>query len=181
MTRGSVLMLGLFAAACATAGLGPPPGQAALAPAEEAELKTLAVRGVHEEMQRVGANGPGRLVIFLDTLVGPTPAEFMYDWTHRPEWLEAMRTTKLVDELYGPRGERDRLVGRAIVIEVGAPFPSGRDTMGILYDWCVRRIPSRTGAPGTNVSVWRDFFVRSDTGWRRVGHVPAVAPTGCTN
>ena len=74
-----------------------------------------------------------------------------------------------------------RSLRRVIVIEVGAPYPAGRDTMGILYDWCIRRLPYRDGAPGTNISVWRDSFVRSDTGWRRVGHAPAVAPTGCTD
>lgn len=180
MKLGTALGLAALLSACA-AGLGVAPGQAALAPAEEAELKTLAVRGVHEELQRAGANGPGRLVIFLDTLVGPTPTEYMYDWVHRREWLEAMQASKLVDELRGPREDRDRLVGRVIVIEVGAPYPAGRDTMEILYDWCIRRLPARDGAPGTNISVWRDSFVRSDTGWRRVGHAPAVAPTGCTN
>ncbi|HEX7918520.1 MAG TPA: hypothetical protein VF454_03905 [Gemmatimonadales bacterium] len=199
MKQGAALGLTLLLVACAAGGLGAPPGQAALAPADEAELKTLAVRGMREELRRIGANSPAGLLVFLDTLVGPTPEEFVYDWVHRREWLVAMRTTHLVDELYGPRAERDRLEPRsiadelhaprgiqdrsarlAIVVEVGAPFPLGRDTLAIIYDYCIRPVPSTDRAPGANISVWRDSFVRADTGWARVGHAPTVAPTGCT-
>lgn len=180
MRRLAILLLALVATACATAGLGPPPGQAALAPADEAEIKTLALRGVRQELMRAGLLGPGYIVVFLDTLVGPTPAEQLYDWTHRPEWLEAMKVNGLVDALVGPRTDRRGLDSWGLVLEIGAPFPQGRDTISILSDWCVRRLPLRRGVTGGNMRAWRDDFIRADTGWARVGHAPAIAPMGCT-
>ena len=180
MRRLATLVPALLLAACAAGGLGAPPGQAALAPADEAEIKTLALRGARQELLREGLLRPGGVVTFLDTLVGPTPAEHLYDWTHRTEWLEAMRANALVDALVGPRSDRHGLSDWGLVIEVGAPFRQGRDTVAILYDWCLQRIPLRRAATGGNIRVWRDAFLRADTGWTRVGHAPAIAPMACT-
>ena len=169
-------------AACATAGVGASPGGApALAPADEAQIKTQAMHGVREELGRNGLLGPGTVVIYLDTMVGPTPPEAYYDRVHRREWLAAMQGGRLVDALVGPRTDRRGLDQWGLVVEVGAPFPQGRDTIGVIYDWCLRRLPLNRGATGGNVKVWHDAFVRADTGWTRVGHAPAVAPLACTH
>lgn len=176
--RGSAAALGVLLAACA-AGLPPATGRPALAPPDEAELKTFAVRGARAEIRRAGADAI-RLGVLLDTLVGPTPASHRHEETHRTEWLEAMVATHLVDELFGRASERRGLVRRAVVVEVGAPYPQGRDTFAIVYDWCVRSLPTSEGTRSGDVSAWRDAFVRADTGWTLIGHTRVLAPVACS-
>ena len=150
--RGYALLL--LSMACTAAPLAPG-GVQTVPDATAAILKTAAVNGAREEIARGSDNAGTRNGIYLDTLVGPTPPQGLYELSHPQAWLDAMVATHK------------------------EPFPAGKDTLGIVYDWCTRRFPARRGSAGP-ASVWRDLFVRSDTGWARVGHHPAVAPAACT-
>lgn len=179
MTRQVGVGLLLLLAACAAGGTTAPSGRAALAPADAAELKTRAVKGAREELGRTAGSQLVTQGLYLDTLVGPTPAEYFYATAHRPEWLAAMVTNHLVDGTFGIGDPRQGYL-LAFALEVGEPFPTGRDTLGILYTICQRQLPSRRGGHVGNIEVWQDRFIRADTGWARVAHGRAVAPMACT-
>jgi hypothetical protein len=117
--------------------------------------------------------------VYLDTLVGPTPAEYIYAWAHPHEWLDAMIATKLVDGVFGVGGVRRGMARTAVAVEIGEPYPAGGDTLEVAYDWCLRGLPAERGSGG-RASSWRDAFVRADTGWTRVRHQPAVILSACT-
>lgn len=168
----------LLLAACAapraaTTGVQTVPDAAA------AILKTFAVDGAREEIARSTDNAGTRSGIYLDTLVGPTPEAALYEWAHPRPWLDAMVATHKVDGVFGVPSRGAHLSRSAFTVEVGEPTPAGHDTLQIVYDWCVRHFPVRSGSAGP-ASVWRDLFVRSDSGWTRVAHLRAVAPTACT-
>jgi hypothetical protein len=167
--------------ACLLAGCvgAPPPttGRPALAPAPTAELKTKALHGALDEIAR-GRSIP-RDGVYLDTLVGPTPDEFLYTWSHPREWLDAMVATKLVDGTFGVPTLRTGLGFVAAAVEIGEPYPVGRETLAIGYAWCLRPFPTVKGRAAP-ASVWIDAFVRADTGWIRVRHTPATAISACT-
>jgi hypothetical protein len=145
-----------------------------------AGLKTAAVIGAREEISRGSDNSGLRYGIYLDTLVGPTPADQLYEQAHPRPWLDAMVATHKVDGLFGVPTRGGGLRHTAFAIEVGEPFPGGHDTLQIVYDWCVRSFPT-TRRGGARASVWRDLFIRSDTGWTRVAHLPTSALSACSS
>lgn len=147
--------------------------------ATAALLKTAAVNGAREEIARESGHRGLAQGIFLDTLVGPTPEAHLYEWGHPRPWLDAMVSTRRVDGLFGVPARRTQLPRTAFAIEVGEPFRAGGDTLQIVYDWCVRSFPATRGSAGP-AAVWRDLFVRADTGWTRVAHLRALAPTACS-
>ena len=155
-------------------------GTQAVPDAVAAILKTAAVDGAREEIARESGNAGLRQGIYLDTLVGPTPEAQLYEWAHPRPWLEAMVATHRVDGLFGVPGTGQGLPRTAFAIEVGEPFGGGADTLQIVYAWCLRSFPARAGR-ASSPAVWRDLFVRADTGWARVGHLRALAPTSCAN
>ena len=161
-----------------TGGMQAATGSSALAPADAAELKTAALRGARLEITRSTGNGATVNGVYLDTLVGPTPEASLASWSHRREWLDAMVATHLVDGLFGVGNERRLTTRNGIAVEMGDPYPSGRDTLEVAYDWCLRPIPAIRGEAG-KPSAWRDAFVKSDTGWTRVRHLPAVILSAC--
>lgn len=165
-------------AGCA-GGTPPAMGVPAVAPADAAELKTGALRGALIEIGRGTGNGATVYGVYLDTLVGPTPEAYIYAWAHPREWLEAMVATKLVDGVFGVGGLARGMIRNGIAIEVGEPYPAGRDTLEVAYDWCIRQIPAERGSGG-RASSWRDAFVRADTGWTRIRHLPTVILSACT-
>ena len=175
--RGALaLAMSLLLAAC-TGALPPMTGVPAVAPAMAAELKTKAVHGARDEIRReysITLRG-----VYLDTLVGPTPEEYLYSWAHPQEWLEAMVATKLVDGTFGVPATRGGIPVVGFAIEVGGPYPAGRDTLEIIYAWCARPFPTTQNVAGP-ASVWRDAFVPSDTGWTRLRHLTAVAISACS-
>ncbi|HET7042506.1 MAG TPA: hypothetical protein VFI13_10825 [Gemmatimonadales bacterium] len=170
---------GLLLLTACTGGLAATTGTQAVPDPVAAILKTAAVRGARQEISRSSGGAQLRSGVYLDTMVGPTPEAQLYEWSHPRPWLEAMVSTQLVEGLFGVPGRRDGLTHSAFAIEVGEPFPGTADTLQIVYAWCVRRFPVRAGNAGT-ASVWRDLFVRADTGWSRVGHLRAVAPAACS-
>ena len=112
-TRPALGIVTAFVSAC-TGALPPMTGVPAVAPAMAAELKTKAVHGARDEIRReypITLRG-----VYLDTLVGPTPEEYLYSWAHPREWLEAMVATKLVDGTFGVPATRSglRMSGYAI-------------------------------------------------------------------
>ena len=169
----------LLLAACAAGGMAATTGTRAVPDPVAAVLKTTAVDGAREEIARSTDNAGMRYGIYLDTMVGPTPEAQLYEWAHPRAWLDAMVATRRVDGLFGVPGRNDRLPRTAFAIEVGEPFPGTGDTMQIVYDWCVRQFPAERGG-ASRIAAWRDLFVRGDTGWTRVGHRRAVAPTACS-
>ncbi len=179
LTRRSLATLAVVVAAGCTGGMQSVTGSAAVAPADAAELKTGALHGALAEIARSTGNGATVYGVYLDTLVGPTPEEYIYSWVHPREWLEAMIATKLVDGVFGVGGAPRGLPRTGVAIEVGEPYPAGRDTLEVAYDWCLRPIPAERGSGG-RASSWRDAFVRADTGWTRVRHLPAVILSACT-
>jgi hypothetical protein len=178
MTRSAALITVALAAAC-TGGMPSVTGTAATSPANAAELKTAALRGARLEISRTTGNGATVYGVYLDTLVGPTPAEYLYSWAHPREWLEAMIASKQVDGLFGVGGARRGIPRTAVAVEIGEPYPAGGDTLEVAYDWCLRRLPAERGTGG-RASSWRDAFVRADTGWTRVRHLPTVILSACT-
>lgn len=153
-------------------------GRQAVPDAASALLKTAAVSGAQAEIALNSENTGLRVGTYLDTLVGPTPPAALFERSHPRAWLDAMVSTHQVDGVFGvpTRAGPGRNV---FAIEVGEPFPGGRDTVEIAYAWCVRRFPTRAGTAGAP-KAWRDQFIHSDTGWARVAHLPAVAPSACT-
>jgi hypothetical protein len=178
MKPGAALLTVTLLAACA-GGMGSVTGTAATSPADAAELKTAALQGARIEILRTTGNAATVNGVYLDTLVGPTPAEYLYTWAHPHEWLEAVVATKLVDGVFGVGGARRGMAHTAVAVEVGEPYPAGRDTLEVAYDWCLRSFPAERGSGG-RASSWRDAFVRADTGWTRVRHTPAVVLSACT-
>jgi len=177
MSRWAPAFAIILATAC-TGGMPSVTGSPAVAPADAAELKTGALHGALAELARSTGNGATVYGVYLDTLVGPTPEAYLYAWTHPREWLEAMVATKLVDGVFGV-GNAPRSLGRTgVAIEVGEPYPAGRDTLEVAYDWCLRRIPAERGSGG-RASSWRDAFVQADTGWTRVRHLPTIILSAC--
>ena len=75
-----------------------------------------------------------------------------------------MVATKLVDGTFGVPATRSGLRVSGYAIEVGEPYPAGRDTLEIIYAWCARPFPTTQDVAGP-ASVWQDAFVPSDTGW----------------
>ena len=171
--------LAIALAAGCTGGMQSVTGSPAVAPADAAELKTGALHGALAEIARSTGNGATVYGVYLDTLVGPTPEAYIYSWAHPREWLEAMVATKLVDGVFGVGGASRGMTRTGVAIEVGEPYPAGRDTLEVAYDWCLRRIPAEPGSGG-RASAWRDAFVRADTGWTRVRHLPTVILSACT-
>lgn len=147
--------------------------------APSAILKSAAVHGAREEIELSSDHTGMRNGIYLDTLVGPTPPEALYRSSHPRAWLDAMVSTHQVDGLFGVPLRNGRPLQDGFAIEVGEPSPAGHDTLQIAYDWCVRRFSVKRATPGP-ASVWRDLFVRSDTGWARVAHLRTVAAAACT-
>ncbi|MEO6067215.1 MAG: hypothetical protein ABJB33_07320 [Gemmatimonadota bacterium] len=172
------LALVVLAAACVT-GLPPTTGTQAVPLVIAADIKTRAVRGALAEISLSSDNAAIRYGVYLDTLVGPTPEEYLYAWAHPRPWLDAMVANGLVEGLFGVPAYRSGLPRTAFAIEIGEPYPAGPDTLAVVYDWCVRRFPTENGIVGT-ATVWRDAFVRADSGWARVGHVRTMAPSACT-
>lgn len=168
----------LLVTGCMMATTGPA-GRAALAPADAAELKTRAVKGARQELARTAASELVTQGLYLDTLVGPTPEEYYYTPSHPVEWLEAMVANHFVEGTFGI-GDPRQGYQLAFALEVGEPFPAGRDTLGIVYSICQRRLPSRRGGHVGGIEVWQDRFIRADTGWARVAHGRTVAPVACT-
>jgi hypothetical protein len=174
---GSLCVLAVLGA-CAR-GLPPITGTQVVPDATTAALKTAAVNGAREEIARETGNGVLRQGVYLDTLVGPTPEAQLYEWAHPRPWLDAMVATHKVDGLFGIPVRREHLPRSAFALEVGEPFRAQGDTLQIIYDWCVRSFAGTRGTAGP-AAVWRDLFVRGDTGWTRVGHLRAQAASACT-
>lgn len=162
-----------------TSALAAPTGVQLVPLPAAAILKTAAVNGALEEIDRSGGGDRTRRGVYLDTMVGPTPARALYEWAHPRPWLDAMVGTKKVDGLFGMPAQRAHMPASAYAIEVGEPYPVGPDSLAIAYDWCVRNFRVRTAVAGF-ATAWRDLFIRSDTGWARVSHARAVAPAACT-
>lgn len=177
MTGRALLALALLAG-CA-GGMPSVTGSPAVAPADAAELKTGALHGALAEIALNTGNGATVYGVYLDTLVGPTPEAYIYDWAHPREWLEAMVATKLVRGTFGVGTAARGMSRTALAVEIGEPYPAGRDTFEVAYDWCLRPIPAERGSGG-KASSWRDAFVRADTGWTRVRHTPAVILSACS-
>ena len=169
----------LLLAACAAGGMAATTGTRAVPDPVAALLKTAAVDGAREEIARSTDNAGTRYGIYLDTMVGPTPEAHLYEWAHPRAWLDAMVATRRVDGLFGVPGVGQGLRRTGFAVEVGEPFRGGGDTLQVFYAWCQREFPTRAGRASAP-AVWRDLFVRADTGWARVGHLPALAPTACT-
>ena len=129
LTRRSLAFLALVLAAGCTGGMPAVTGTPAVAPADAAELKTGALHGALAEIARSTGNGATVYGVYLDTLIGPTPEAYIYSWTHPREWLEAMVATKLVDGLFGVGGAVRGMRRTGVAIEVGEPYPAGRDTL----------------------------------------------------
>src|SRR5437868_2083411 len=99
MRPGAAFLIVALATGCA-GGMPSVTGTAATSPANAAELKTAALHGARLEIARTTGNGATVYGVYLDTLVGPTPAQYIYSWAHPREWLEAAVATKLVDGLF---------------------------------------------------------------------------------
>lgn len=179
LTRRSRFALTLVLVAGCAGGMASVVGSPAVAPADAAELKTGALHGALDEIARSTGNGATIYGVYLDTLVGPTPEAYMYAWAHPHEWLEAMVATKLVRGVFGVGNIPPGMSRPGVAVEIGEPYPAGRDTLEVAYDWCIRSIPAERGSGG-RASSWRDAFVRADTGWTRVRHLPAVILSACT-
>ena len=112
-TRAALGIVTTFVTAC-VGQLPPTTGAPAAAPATTPELKTKALQGALAEISR--SNTVTRNGVYLDTLVGPTPDEYRYSWSHPRQWLEAMVATKLVDGTFGVPATRSglRMSGYAI-------------------------------------------------------------------
>ena len=164
-------------AGCA-GGMPPATGARAVPDDVAAALKTAALTAARVEIDRNTGGRSLQLGVYLDTLVGPTPEEWRFEWAHPRAWLETMVATRKVDGLFGVPTFRDQLPRRVFAVEVGEPFKATGDTLQILYAWCLRSFPTRTGETGAP-STWRDLFVRADTGWTRVAHLPALFAFAC--
>jgi len=170
------LGLALFVAltSCATQ----PKGEAVMPATVSDAIKTVAVRNALAEIGRATGGSEVKRGVYLDSAVGPTPEEYMYRRAHPEAWLESIVAARLVDGVFGVPRTRSGLRQVSYTIEVGEPFPAGRDTVQIVYAWCARTFPSSPGvvAPG---AVWRDALLPSDTGWARVSHSPTTVIGAC--
>lgn len=178
MNRVTALAVVGVLAGCVTA-FPPATGRPAVTAPVAADLKTRALRGALAEISLSSNNAALQYGVYLDTLVGPTPEEYLFAWAHPRPWLDAMVATRLVEGVFGVPAQRGGLPRAAFAVEMGEPYPAGRDTVEIVYAWCVRRFPTRNGLVGAATS-WRDAFVQVDSGWARVRHLRTVAPTACT-
>src|SRR5690348_11096779 len=98
----------MLLSACAAPGFTAT-GRQAVPDAASALLKTAAVSGAREEIARNSDNTGLRNGIFLDTLVGPTPPEALYEPAHPRAWLDAMVATHQVDGVFGVPSRRGQL------------------------------------------------------------------------
>lgn len=161
-------------ASCAT----PPQGRQVMPSTVTDEIKTGAVRSALAEIGRTTGGTELKRGVYLDSAVGPTPSEFMYQQGHSATWLQSIVAAELVDGIFSIPRSRSGLRQVSYTIEVGEPYPAGGDTVQIAYAWCARPFPSTPGAvaPG---AVWRDALLPADTGWVRVAHAPTTVIGAC--
>jgi hypothetical protein len=176
-TRSSFLA-GVLTLGCA-GGLGTLSGVQAIPATNSAVVKTRAVRGALAEIARSSENTGLRYGVYLDTMVGPTPEAYLFEWAHPRPWLGEMVSTGLVAGVFGVPSRRSAMPRSAFAIEVGEPYPTRGDTVEIVYDWCVRRFPAYRGEAGP-ATTWRDTFIPGDTGWIRLRHNREIAASACT-
>jgi hypothetical protein len=172
--RALALTLLVALASCATH----PQGQAVMPSTVSDEIKTGAVRYALAEIGREGGGAGLKRGVYLDSAVGPTPEEFMYQRAHPTAWLQSIVAAGLVDGVFALPRTRSGLRQVSYTLEIGEPYPAGRDTVQIIYAWCARTFPTTPGsvAPG---AVWRDALLPADTGWVRVGHAPTSVIGAC--
>ena len=172
--RSSFLALVVALGSCATQ----PQGKSVMPATVSEEIKTIAVRHALAEVARATGGSELKRGVYLDSAVGPTPEEYMYQRSHPDTWLQGIVAAGLVDGIYGVPRTRSGLRQVSYTIEVGEPYPAGRDTVQIVYSWCARPFPATPGAvaPG---AVWRDALLPSDTGWARVSHSPTTVIGAC--
>lgn len=141
-------------------------------------IKTGAVRSALAEIGRAAGGTGVKRGVYLDSAVGPTPSEYMYQRAHSEGWLHSVVAAELVDGVFSVPRTRSGLRQVSYTIEIGEPFPAGQDTVQILYAWCARTFPTTPGAvaPG---AVWRDALLPADTGWVRVAHSPTTVIGAC--
>jgi hypothetical protein len=170
------LALTLLLAACACAVQ--PKGAPVMPATVSDEIKTGAVRSALAEIGREGGGAGLKRGVYLDSAVGPTPEEYMYQRSHPTAWLESIVAAGLVDGIFAIPRSRSGLRQVSYTLEIGEPYPAGRDTVQIIYAWCARTFPTTPGAvaPG---GVWRDALLPADTGWVRVGHAPTSVIGAC--
>jgi hypothetical protein len=167
----------VLALGCA-AGMTPPTGERTFGDPVSNAIKTIALKHALAELSRSTNNAGPRIGVYLDTMVGPTPEKYFYQYVHPRDWLDSVAEAKMVDGLIGPIAERRTVQRVGFSIAMGEPYPAGRDTVEIVYAWCVRSFPTQPWA-ASNGGIWRDALVRGDTGWARVSHSPAMAPVAC--
>jgi len=164
----------LIAAACSSS----PSGTHGVTPETTWQVKTLALKGAREEIARHGGS-TARGGVYLDSLVGPTPKEYLFQKAHDPAWIDAAIADGLIDRAFGIPRERSGLRQLSFAVTLGEPYPAGGDSVAVVYAWCLRPFPAEPFATGKAAS-WRDTMVRADSGWVRVKHVPTVAISSCT-
>jgi len=175
MTRRTLSLTLLFAiGACAVQ----PKGVPVMPSTVSDQVKTGAVRSALAEIGREAGGTGLKRGIYLDSAVGPTPEQFMYSRAHSEAWLQSVVAAELVDGIFSIPRTRSGLRQVSYTIEIGEPYPAGRDTVQIIYAWCARPFPSTPGAvaPG---AVWRDALLPADTGWVRVAHTPTTVLGAC--
>jgi len=175
MSRAAVVALVVAILSCAPPA---PTGQSVMPATMSDEIKTVAVRNALSELARATGGSEVRRGVYLDSAVGPTPAEYMYRQWHSQEWLASIVEAGLVDGTFGLPRSRSGLRQLSYTIDIGEPYPAGKDTVQIVYSWCARPFPATPGAvaPG---GVWRDAMLQSDTGWVRVTHSPTTVVGSC--
>jgi hypothetical protein len=171
-------MVALALAAALTSCATQPRGEAVMPATLSDEIKTVAVRNALAEIGRATGGTELKRGVYLDSAVGPTPEEYLYRRAHPDGWLQSIVAAGLVDGIFGVPRTRSGLRQVSYTIEVGEPYPAGRDTVQIVYSWCARPFPATPGtvAPG---AVWRDALLPSDTGWVRVTHAPTTVIGAC--
>jgi hypothetical protein len=172
-------LIALFGIGCA-AGVTPPSGERVFGDPTSNAIKTVALKHALVELSRSTNNAGPRLGVYLDTMVGPTPEEFFFEYSHPRDWLDSMIETRLVEGLVGPIAVRQTVQRVGFAISIGEPYRVGRDTVEIVYAWCLRRFPTQPWAVATG-GIWRDAMLLADTGWIRVRHSPAMAPVACAS
>lgn len=180
MLRTGIVIPTLLTAAlfgCA-APLAAPSGERSVVDATSNAIKTTALRHALEELSRSTGSAGTRYGIYLDTMVGPTPKENFFEYVHPRDWLDSMVAEKLVDGLIGPVSVRQTVQRAGFSISMGEPYLAGRDTVEIVYAWCVRRFPTQSWAVA-NGGIWRDAMLLSDSGWTRIKHSPAMVSIAC--
>ena len=170
-------LLALAGIGCA-AGVTPPTGERTFGDPTSNAIKTLALKHALAELSRSTNNAGPRFGVYLDTMVGPTPEEYFYAYSHPRDWLDSMVEARLVEGLVGRIAVRQTVQRVGFAVSMGEPYRVGRDTVEIVYAWCLRRFPTQpwTVAQG---GVWRDAMLLGDSGWTRVKHTPAVATVAC--